>query len=262
MPSPSSLINRTISHPQFAIRSSVPTSQAEVVQTPILSHIEDDTNSDLTPAAELTLVTHQLDLADARAKTQDESVEPLLLGLIAQCEKHPEKLGVQALKARSSLINLYASLGKDAKVEEALHYARAGFSTVLKSAYKKTESILDAAVELVGLFIRPEHYDVADTLFLKVESKAVETFGPDDLITINILIRIGILFQAQQRWIDARPRFEQALVASMISAGLEDDFTKRLEAALDNQHYDPELSISKDIVVQRCSIQLKDREGR
>lgn len=258
MPSPSSSINRTIPHPQFGIGFSVPTSPTEALLTPILSHVEENTSSDLTPTDEPALVTRQLDLADARAKTKDVTVEPLLLGLIAQCEKHPEKLGVQALKARSSLINLYARLGKNGEVEEALHQARAKFSTVLKSGYKKTESILDAAVELVGFFVRAEHYDIADTLFLEVESKAEENFGSADDRTINILIRIGMLFQGQKRWIDARPRFEQALAASMVSAGLRDDLTRRLEAALDNQHYDPALSISENIVFRRCLIQLKD----
>lgn len=261
MPSPSSIINRTIPHPQIGTGTSVPTSLAEVFQTPALSHVEEDTNSDPVATDKPALVTCQLDLADARVKTKDETVEPLLLGLIAQCEKNPEKLGLQALKARSSLIKLYKGLGEDGKVGDALHHARAAISTVLKSGHKITESILDAAVELMGCFVMAENYDVADTLFLEVESKAVEIFGSVDYRTINMLIRIGMLFQGQQRWIDARPRFEQALAASMVSAGLKNDLTKRLEAALDNQHYDPGLSMSEDVVFRRYLIQLKDRES-
>lgn len=214
------------------------------------------------PIDEPAMVTYQLGLADARAKAKDGAVEPLLLGLIAQCDRHPEKLAGQALKARVSLIKLYERLGEDGKMEEALHQAREAFMMVLNSGHKKTEAILDASVELAGWFVMAEDYKTADTMFLEVESKAEETFGPDDDKTINTLIRIGEFYQEQQRWIDARPRFEQALAASMVRAGLKDDLTKRLEAALDNQHYETAASTPEsiiDLVVQKCLIQLKER---
>lgn len=224
----------------------------------------EDTNSVPVPSDEPALVNYQLGLADARARTKDEGVEPLLVGLIAQCEKHPEKLAVQALKARSSLINLYEKLGEKMMVEGALHQARAALFTILNSGYRTTDSILDASVELVGLFVKAGQYDTADTMFLKVESKAVKIFGPDDDRTINTLIRIGMFYQGQQRWIDARPRFEQALAASMVGSGLEDDVTKRLEAALDNRHYETAVPACENIdtVARKCLIQLKGRKIR
>ena len=214
------------------------------------------------PIDEPAMVTYQLGLADARAKAKDGAVEPLLLGLIAQCERHPEKLAEQALKARVSLIKLYERLGEDGKMEEALHQASKAFMMVLNSGHKTTEAILDASVELAGFFVMAEHYKTADTMFLEVESKAEETFGPDDDRAINTLIRIGVFYQEQQRWIDARPRFEQALAASMVRAGLKDDLTKRLEAALDNQHYETAVSTPEsiiDLVVRKCLNQLKER---
>lgn len=233
-------------------------------KTPFRRPPAKDTNRIPVSTDEPALVTYQLGLADARVETKDEAVEPLLLGLIAQCEKHPEKLAVQALKARGSLINLYERRGENLKVEEALDEARAMVLTVLNSEHKKIEAILDASVELAGWFVKAEHYEAADTIFLKVESKAVDFFGSDDDRTINTLIRIGMIYQGQQRWIDARPRFEQALAASMVSSGLDDDLTKRLEAALDNRHYETAVSRCEnlDSVVRKCLIQLKDRSSR
>lgn len=255
-----------ISSSSNSIGHSAPLKQRQIRPTPSLfrrPHVT-DTEHDPVPIDEPALVNYQLGLANTPAKMKDERAEPLLLGLIAQCEKHPEKLAVQALKARSSLVNLYERLGEETKVEEALHQARPAFLTILNSGYGTTESILDAAVELVGLFVKAGQYDTADTMFLKVESKAVEIFGPDDDRTINTLIRIGTFYQGQQRWIDARPRFQQALAASIVGSGLKDDVTKRLEAALDNRHYETAVPTCENIdtIARKCLIQLKDRKIR
>lgn len=232
--------------------------------TPFRRPLAKDTNSIPVSTDEPALVTYQLGLADARVESKEEAVEPVLLGLIAQCEKHPEKLAVQALKARGSLINLYERRGENLKVEEALDQAKAALLTNLNSEHKKTEAILDASVELTRWFVKAEHYEAADTIFLKIESKAVECFGSDDDRIINTLISIGMIYQGQKRWTDARPRFEQALAASMVSFGLHDDLTKRLEAALDNRHYETAVSRCEnlDSVVRKCLIQLKDRSSR
>ena len=65
----------------------------------------------------------------------------------------------------------------------------------------------------------------------------MDGFGPDDNRTVFWLMRIGVMYQNEQNWDEAEPRFEQALAASMTAHGLEDGLTKTLETALENSNF-------------------------
>lgn len=182
-------------------------------------------------------VDYQIGLAMAQVKAHDETANHLLQNLIEKCEEHPQELAVQILDARATLVEHYQGLGESNKTEESLQEAASSFWKVLKSDFKKTPSILEAARQLAELHVKAGQLDTGENMFLKIESEAVESFGEDDDSTIDVLTTIGVFYQEQGRWDDAEPRFEQALSASMTAYGLESEATVRLETALENKGY-------------------------
>jgi tetratricopeptide (TPR) repeat protein len=187
-----------------------------------------------------TQIDYQIGLAKARISAKgsgDESDEEALLRLIKQCERYPERLAVQIFEGSHALVELYQTLESPGKVSKGLIDAEKVFWTVMKSDAKMTILILQAAVDLTGLHVKNARYDAADLMFEEIQSKVVEGFGIDDDVTISILINIGMIYQNQRRWVDAQPRFEQALAASMTANGLESSITQQLEEALENRCY-------------------------
>jgi hypothetical protein len=182
-------------------------------------------------------VDYQLGLANARVATNDETIEPLLLRLIEQCEKHPRKLASQILQARCALVDLYRRLGDDEQATSALWQAQKALETVLASTTTKTEPLLNSCIEVARLHIKDDYSEVAEDMLQRIGDKAEDTFGTDHNVTIEILVCIGKIYQRGNMWTYAQPWFERALAASMTANGLENAMTKRLEVALENQHY-------------------------
>jgi tetratricopeptide (TPR) repeat protein len=180
---------------------------------------------------------YEVILAMARAQAEEEGAEALLLSLLEQCEKQPEKLSVQILEAKGALVDLYKLLEKPEKVDEALCQIDKVFWAVFNSNAKKTKLLLEAAIDVVSLLVKAERYSEAEPLFGRIELDVVKVFGEDDEVTISTLIQIGKLYQTHKRWDDARPRFEQALAASMTAYGLNSTMTKRLEDTLEKKSY-------------------------
>ena len=190
-----------------------------------------------------------------------EAAEAFLLGLISQCLKHLDKLATQLLEAWHALLTFYHKPEKAEKHAEALKQAEADFQMISELDSVWTGSLIDAAVELAKLFVKAGQYENADLMLLKVETEAEILYGEDDDKLIRLLIRIGIFFQDRQRWNDARPRFEHALAASMTWSGLSHVRTKRLQAALDNEHFEMELQNSQNVesILRRDWPDLNDR---
>ncbi|KAF2193259.1 hypothetical protein K469DRAFT_551926 [Zopfia rhizophila CBS 207.26] len=199
-------------------------------QSPHIPTAVDDTD-------EPSLINNHLKVAKVHVKAKDEMVEPLLIGLIRQCEKHPERLAVQSVRARCELIELYRIMGREGDLLPALAEARDSFCIIWDSDTEKSKELMEASVELAKLHIKAGRCDDAGPMLGKVEEEAVTSFGPDDNRTIWILIRIGVMYQDIRRWDEAELRFEQALAASMTANGLEDGLTKTLEEALEKRHY-------------------------
>jgi tetratricopeptide (TPR) repeat protein len=176
-------------------------------------------------------------LAVARARAEEDEAEALLLSLLEQCEKQPEKLSVQILEARGALVDLYKLLEKPDKVDEALSLIEKSFWAVFKSDVKKTKLLLYTAIEVVSLLVEAERHSEAEPMLGRIETDVVKAFGEDDGFTITTLIQIGNMYQTHKRWADARPRFEQAMAASMTAYGLESTMTKRLEDTLEKKSY-------------------------
>jgi Flp pilus assembly protein TadD len=173
----------------------------------------------------------------AHVNAKDETIEPILLSLIEQCEKSPGTLAVKSIRARCQLIELYQNLQREDDRWISLTKARDLLVDIWKSDSEKSKELMEASVDAAKLLIQAGRDADAKDVLRSVEQEAVDSFGPDDNRTIWMLMRIGVMYQNEQNWDEAEPRFEQALAASMTAHGLEDGLTKTLETALENRHY-------------------------
>jgi len=151
--------------------------------------------------------------------------------------KAPESLAVQIFEARQALIEFYQTSDNTGKVSKTLIDAETAFWAIMKPDAKKTAMLLQAAIDMAALHVSHKRYEPANLMFEEIQWKMVEAFGIDDHVTISLLISIGIVYQRQKRWSDARPRFEQALAACVTANGLESNITQGLEEALEQQCY-------------------------
>jgi tetratricopeptide (TPR) repeat protein len=180
----------------------------------------------------------QLCVANARVRAKDPETEPLLLRLIEQCEELPGQLEVLILKSRTSLIDLYLQLEKPQELASALEIAKERFFIIMKQKKPSSLSLLDAGVDLAGMYVKASHYKEADAMFSQIENELTGTAGDDDCDNaIDFLIDIGMLYESHNRWNDARARFEHALALTLSSRGSESRLGRRLQTALDNRHF-------------------------
>ena len=190
-------------------------------------------------------VDYQLGLVNTRLASGDHTAENTLLLLIDQCESHQQKLSLQILRARCTLVELYRRQGYDEKSSLALEKAREAVDKTLTSNTEKTERLLKTCTEVGKLYLREQGNEPAEDIFESIATAAEDVFQTDRSPTIAILIHIGKIYQDENSWNEAEPWFERALAASMAASGLDSPLTKALEAALEDRHYSSTCLTSK-----------------
>lgn len=182
-------------------------------------------------------VDYQLGLVKTRLASGDDTAENTLLLLIDQCESHQQKLSLQILRARCTLVDFYRRQGYDEKSSLALEKARQAVDKTLTSNVEKTEGLLKACTDVGMLYLQVQGDEPAEDIFQSIAAAAEDAFQMDHSPAITIFIRIGKIHQNENNWTKAEPWFERALAASMAANELDSPLTKALEAALEDCHY-------------------------
>ena len=182
-------------------------------------------------------VDYQLGLVNTRLASGDDTVENTLLLLIDQCESHQQKLSLQILRARCTLVTLYRRQGFDEKCSLALEKARQAVDKTLTSNVEKTEGLLKACTEVAKLYLQEQDDETAEDIFQSIAAAAEYGFQMDPSPIITNFIHIGKIYQNENNWSKAKPWFERALAASMAANELDSPLTKALDAALKDRHY-------------------------
>lgn len=194
--------------------------------------------ADVDPQIEI-LLESQLSLAWTYVEDNDGGVEQCLQALIEQCDKRsPKGFSAQLLKARSALAALYHRLGRSEELDETLSGTEAAFARISGTDYKEREDILEIATEASKVHFMLGKEDFTSRLLNELVSGAADALGPTNDKIIGVLIDIGIWFQDQSRWDYARPRFEQALAATLSQRVPQCVLVQRLEKALDERYYE------------------------
>lgn len=197
----------------------------------------EETSSTFAETDDPTRVNFQLSLANARITSGDPTAESLLLLLINQYEKYPERLGSQIMQAKCDLVGLYRRMEDQEKLAYALLHVQEALDRILDSAVERNDLLWKVCIRAAKLHLEENFHRAAEDMFQRIGSEAEDAHGMDDKATINILIDIGKVYQSTNMWSYARQWFERALAASMTAYGLESKTTKRLEIALENRKY-------------------------
>ncbi len=190
-------------------------------------------------------VDYHLGLVNTRLASGDDTAENALLLLIHQCESNQQKLSLQILRARCTLVDLYRRQGYDEKGSLALEKAREAVDKALTPNIEKTEDLLKACIEVGKLYLQEQGDEPAEDIFQNIAAEAEDAFQMDRAPTISILIHIGKIYQNENNWSKAEPWFERALAASMAANKLDGQLTKALAAALEDRHYSSTCLTSK-----------------
>ena len=190
-------------------------------------------------------IDYQLGLVNTRLASGDDTAENTLLLLIDQCERHQQKLGLQILRARCTLVDLYRRQGFDEKSSLALEKAREAVDKTLTSNVEKTESLLKVCTEVGKLCLQEQGDEPAENIFQRIAAEAEDAFQTDSSPTVTIYIHIGKIYQNESGWSKAEPWFERALAASMAANEVDGSLTKALEAALEERQYSSTCLTSK-----------------
>ena len=190
-------------------------------------------------------VDYQLGLVNTRLASGDATAENTLLLLIEQCESHQQKLSLQILRARCSLVNLYRRQGNDVKGTLALEKAREAVDKTLTTNIEKSEVLLKACTDVGKLYLQEQGDEPAEDIFQNIAAEAEDVFQEDRSPAITLFIHIGKIYQTENNWSKAEPWFERALAASMAVNELDSPLTKALEAALEDRHYSSTCLTSK-----------------
>ena len=197
--------------------------------------------TDESRADDRKLMDSKLSLALAYVEANDVRVEEFLEHIIRQCEARPENLMAHTLKAWTTMARLYQNLRKLENMDEALLRIREILMSISKDDYGRTKSLPLVAIESAKLYIELGRNNAAAEIFSRIECGIVDAVDPDlefpGKLASDLLIKIGVWFQDQNRWKDARPRFERALCLALAAHDFKCELVKRLETTLEDRRY-------------------------
>lgn len=173
-------------------------------------------------------IDQQLDRLKYRAESELHNARTFILGLIKICDADIVRLGEQGLKCRIQLIQILhqqycrdRELPMDDKdkaiareLSRTLTSSEAFLKRLWRSDIRTTASLIGSSIQLAWWFVKLQHYDRADCTFTVIAHQAHNFFlnAQDSKSLIHVLLYIGILYQSEGRWDDARPHFEHALM--------------------------------------------------
>ncbi|KAF8858028.1 hypothetical protein BDZ45DRAFT_726328 [Acephala macrosclerotiorum] len=185
-------------------------------------------------------VDSQLRVVSLWLSSSAEGLEPILVRLIQQCEKYPEKLRVQTLQARCSLAKLYLRLEQQDSAIAELEMAQKLLMEILAPNDDLHWSILKTSRQLAFAYVECNNIKSCDYILERVVERLearLEDKQDQTAVLVIFLTEIAREYQRVLAWQNAAPWFERALAISLIGLGSEDERTQRLEAALQNQQY-------------------------
>lgn len=184
-------------------------------------------------------IGRELALIDILASV-DNSIETRLIPLVERCEDRPTDFPAQTIRAWTALIRAYVNMEDEAKKEDTFTRAVKSTRVIMKmenSAW--SVSLFKSLLALIQMFVHADNREFATEVLSDVEEKIEDIFRDDHEKTICILTDIGMLYQREDRWEDAKPYFEHAQAVAARAYGRKDARTKIVEAARQNGYYQP-----------------------
>jgi hypothetical protein len=213
-------------------------------------------------------VESQLRVANLWLSSTADGLEPILVRLIQQCEKYPEKLRTQTLQARCSLARLYLRLEQRDLAAAALELAQKSLMEILAINEDLHGSVLKTSRQLAFACVECNDTKACDYILERVAERLEARLGDEKdqiEVVVDFFTDAAREYQRLSTWQNGAPWFERALAISLLGLGSDDERTKKLEETLKTQQYYAASTSYEDFEkllrsgTQRFTVRLRDR---
>lgn len=175
----------------------------------------------------------------------NEMAEELINAMIRTSGSSTEQHAVERLTAWSELLRLYRKLNTIYLHHNRVRDARHAFDQIYSQypwgrptkARSQPLKVMEALLQLTAMFLKSGFQSEALQMFNRCAEKASAVFGWNDERTIWTNISIGLVYQNEGGWNEARMWFESALSSATDQFEEEDGLRLSLEEARENQHF-------------------------
>ena len=228
---------------------------------------EDTVNEIFAESAYESRVDAQLRIADLWVASGSSIMERILPQLIEQCDRYPDRLSVQGMQARCSLLKLCVMQGKREEVSEVFLQARRALARLV-SGYPEAESgtipetVLSVARKLAFLHLDNQDQRNCDRVLTWVANRLERLAGTDvvrkepaGMAAVGFLTQAGKEYQQRSGWQGAAPWIEWAYGICSRMLGPNHSRTRALEEAIRNKRYE---LFSSDLAMRLLAPSLVD----
>ncbi|KAB2099129.1 hypothetical protein AG0111_0g12648 [Alternaria gaisen] len=187
-------------------------------------------------------IRRHLAMAEMIASVMDETTKAGLVAIAQRCEAQPLDFPQQTLDALVALIRTYKDARDVHHVQDALSRAAVSVRTLIDSEDETwTIPFFSSLLSLMEVFIGYGKHKFVDGVLLAAEEQAEYTLynSPDSMI--DLFLRMDMLYQGEDVWEEADHYFQYAQAASANASGRMNTWTKTIEDARRQQHYEPKL---------------------
>jgi tetratricopeptide (TPR) repeat protein len=187
-------------------------------------------------------IRRHLAMAEMIASVMDETTKAGLVAIAQRCEAQPLDFPQQTLDVLVALIRTYKDARDVHHVQDALSRAAVSIRTLNDLEDEAwTIPLFSSLLSLMEVFIGYGKHEFVDGVLLAMEERAEYTLynSPDSMI--DLFLRMGMLYQREDVWEEADHYFQHAQAASANAFGRMNTWTKTIEDARRQQHYEPKL---------------------
>ncbi len=187
-------------------------------------------------------VDRQLQVAKLWSSANVDGISDILRRLIAQCDKYPEALVVQAVQARCTLAQRHLSQGQRKEARSVLKQAWLSLERLLRKQDKVAKKVLELSCPLAFLYLQAGRQETCATILERAANIAerqvtiIPTRSAADP-AVEFHIAIGLKYQELSSWSQARPWFERALALVIQVQGPYHADAQKLAKSLEERRY-------------------------
>jgi len=193
-------------------------------------------------SSEAGVIETQLRLANLWSSSSMSGVDQILSRLIAQCERYPDRLEMQAIQARCSLASWHISRGDKRAARPVVKQAWQSLKKQLDAQKKVAHTELSICRRVAFLHREAGRHNTCDEI-LDHTAQIIERIvllptgqQPVDL-AISFNISVGQDYQQRSSWNRARPWYERALALVIHERGPFDPLAEKLSITLQEKKF-------------------------
>jgi hypothetical protein len=185
-------------------------------------------------------INRRLETANKLVEGRDKTAESVLRALIKDCDNRNGDMDIPLCQARTALIHLYQLCRSPEAMASAIQESLEFFQGAVRNIKPPSLSFPSVAAQMAYRVLKVGDFEKADLMFDDLVLAMEDNFGVDHASTVGLLVSVGITYQVNKRWADARPRFTRALSALLgveVQSVAQNGLIHDLETTLENEAF-------------------------